>query len=138
MQRRLILTLDDDAIVEAICPSLLSGHCYVRRIKTGDTDAIEDWIKHDDHFFTNSKVNSKGKRKPERLGLGEFATCPKCSKERDAQLKDKQDFLESSEKLVGLELFAGAGGLGYGMALSGYVDTRYAVEFMPSAAKTFK
>lgn len=121
-----------------ISPLLLSGHCYVRRIKTSDTSAIEEWIKHDDHFFVNSKVDSEEMGRPERLGSGDLPSCSECSEKRDLLLDKKQAYLDSTEKLVGLELFAGAGGLGYGMALSGYVDTRYAVEFMPSAAKTFK
>ena len=32
----------------------------------------------------------------------------------------------------------GAGGLGIGMDLSGFVETKYAIEFSPSAAKTYK
>jgi DNA (cytosine-5)-methyltransferase 1 len=32
----------------------------------------------------------------------------------------------------------GAGGLGTGMNMSSYVETRYAVEFSPSAALTYQ
>jgi len=35
-------------------------------------------------------------------------------------------------------LFLGAGGLGVGMDLSEFVETRYAVEFSPAAAKTYQ
>ena len=34
-------------------------------------------------------------------------------------------------------LFKGAGGLSTGLDMSGFVETRAAVEFSPSAAKTF-
>jgi DNA (cytosine-5)-methyltransferase 1 len=33
---------------------------------------------------------------------------------------------------------SGAGGLGLGIDMSGFVETKYAVEFSPSAAKTYK
>jgi hypothetical protein len=36
-----------------------------------------------------------------------------------------------------MHLETGAGGLGIGMDLSGFVETKYAVEFSPSAAKTY-
>jgi len=35
-------------------------------------------------------------------------------------------------------VFEGAGGLGTGLDLSGFVETRYAVEFSPGAAGTYK
>lgn len=34
--------------------------------------------------------------------------------------------------------YLGAGGLGTGMDMSEFVETRFAVEFSPSAAKTYK
>lgn len=34
--------------------------------------------------------------------------------------------------------YLGAGGLGIGMDLSRFVETKYAVEYEPSAAKTYK
>ncbi|KAF5330887.1 hypothetical protein D9619_005458 [Psilocybe cf. subviscida] len=39
--------------------------------------------------------------------------------------------------IVGMELFSGAGGLGLGMDLSAFVETKYAVEYSASAAKTY-
>ncbi|KAJ3540965.1 hypothetical protein NMY22_g4087 [Coprinellus aureogranulatus] len=134
-ERRLVLTSDNDMVVHDVSPTLLSGHCYIQQFKSHDLVSIENWIKHDDHFFTNS-ILDRGKLR--RLRSGELAICARCSTVKDAELEQKQTFLASAKKLVGMELFAGAGGLGYGMELSGFVDTQYAVEFMPSAAKTFK
>ena len=43
-------------------------------------------------------------------------------------------FMKIKIKLI----FLGAGGLGIGMELSQFVDIKYAVEYSPSAAKTYK
>nr|CAB09661.1 DNA-C5-methyltransferase [Ascobolus immersus] len=42
----------------------------------------------------------------------------------------------SGKKLKGLDIFAGCGGLTLGLDLSGAVDTKWAIEFAPSAANT--
>lgn len=99
---------------------------------------LEEWIQHDDHFWVNSALESGNPNRLRRLGVGELDACLDCMERRENQVLEKQAFMQSTEKLVGMELFAGAGGLGFGMGLSGYVKSHYAVEFMPSAAKTFK
>jgi DNA (cytosine-5)-methyltransferase 1 len=101
-----------------------------------DVNEIEKWIQHDDHFFVKDILASNGR--PRRLKPGELQVCSICLKERESKMAEKEQFKQSASKLVGLELFAGAGGLGYGMEISQFVDTRWAVEFMPSAALTYQ
>ncbi|KAJ2935641.1 hypothetical protein H1R20_g1454, partial [Candolleomyces eurysporus] len=132
-ERRLILT-SNSTHIESRSPEFLSGLCYVRQIS--NVDEIEKWIQHDDHFFVKDIIAADGR--PRRLKPGEFQVCSTCLEEREGKMAEKEQFKQSASKLVGLELFAGAGGLGYGMELSQFVETRWAVEFMPSAASTYQ
>lgn len=45
---------------------------------------------------------------------------------------------ETISPLQCMELFAGAGGLGTGLKMSGHIDPKWAIENMPSAAKTYQ
>lgn len=137
-QRRLVLTSGEESVFSNICPSFLSGHCFVRHFKNKESTALEEWIQHDDHFWANSVLESGNSNRLRRLHVDELGVCEGCTEQRESQVLEKEAFMKSTQKLVGMELFAGAGGLGFGMGLSGYVESRYAVEFMPSAAKTFK
>lgn len=77
-----------------------------------------------------------------------------CHEERQANLARRARQLQRHGPLRGLELFSGlttifllrylfqpvlegAGGLGTGLDLSGFVETRYAIEFSPGAAGTY-
>ncbi|KAJ1968533.1 hypothetical protein H4R35_006401, partial [Dimargaris xerosporica] len=46
--------------------------------------------------------------------------------------------VQKARPLVAMDIFSGCGGLTVGMEASGIVETKYAVEFMPSAALTFE
>ncbi|KAJ1983305.1 hypothetical protein H4R34_001360 [Dimargaris verticillata] len=46
--------------------------------------------------------------------------------------------VQMARPLVAMDIFSGCGGLTVGMEASGIVETKYAVEFMPSAALTFE
>ena len=76
-----------------------------------------------------------------RLSPSQFHACPECMKLREADLADirrLQDRHGVNGKLRGLELFAGGGGLGKGMEMSGFVDTALAVDYEPAAVDTYK
>ncbi|KAF8911019.1 S-adenosyl-L-methionine-dependent methyltransferase [Gymnopilus junonius] len=111
----------------------IDGLCYVFFLT--DETKIKAWVKLDDHFY----LNQTGSRKHlYPVKKDEFAFCESCYQ---ADLRARQHverFLQTNSKLIGMELFSGAGGLGTGMDLSDFVDTRYAIEFSPSAAKTYK
>ncbi|KAF5315922.1 hypothetical protein D9611_004789 [Ephemerocybe angulata] len=133
-ERRLILS-SSEAEVFVRKADLLAGHCYVQHLTKPED--IEDWIQHDNHFYVKD-IAIEGARPTRRLKAGEMKACLSCSAKQTKAIETQQAFRTSSEKLVGLELFSGAGGLGYGMELSGYVDTKYAIEFQPSAALTYQ
>ena len=110
----------------------LDGICYVQHFTSARR--IEKWIKHDDHFYLNHKGDVD---KLQPMDEDDFTYCEPCYLQDEALRKKKHTFSQTNSKLVGFELFSGAGGLGVGMDLSGFVETKYAVEFSPSAAKTY-
>lgn len=118
-----------------------------------DPEAIERWVKNDDHFYFSHLKEGR-----HLLPVEDFETCETCLDERTKALLNAQDLHNVNDKLRGLELFSGklntylyiwsdstslmvfegAGGLGTGMELSGFVHNIGAVEFSPSAAKTYQ
>jgi len=86
----------------------------------------------------------------------DFECCVACTEDRLKSLRVAEELMRRHEPLRGLELFsgmfirpgittlyvtycsAGAGGLGTGMDMSGFVETKYAVEFSPGAASTYQ
>ncbi|KAG0303676.1 hypothetical protein BGZ98_006409 [Dissophora globulifera] len=72
--------------------------------------------------------------------------CLICAKQRQEEEVAKQEFITHiqgdgdgrNKKLRALDIFSGCGGLSAGLRESGVVETRYAIEFMTSAAKTFR
>ncbi|KAF8163400.1 S-adenosyl-L-methionine-dependent methyltransferase [Crassisporium funariophilum] len=111
----------------------LDGICHVQYIT--EEDLIEAWIKHDDHFYLNQKGNED---KLVKMDKHKFICCKVCYNKDKRVIEHVGHFLQGNSKLVGMELFCGAGGLGVGMDMSGFVETKYAIEFAPAAAKTYK
>ncbi|KAI9065405.1 S-adenosyl-L-methionine-dependent methyltransferase [Trametes sanguinea] len=64
--------------------------------------------------------------------------CDLCMGAASEATLERDRLLEVFGPLRGLELFAGAGGLSTGMEMSGLIQTRWAVEFSPAAARTFR
>jgi hypothetical protein len=56
--------------------------------------------------------------------------CPLCNQPNEPQYIDSP--------LMGLDIFSGAGGLSLGLESTGFVKTRWAVEYDKSAALTFR
>ena len=135
---------------EEITFDRIDGLCYVQHLV--DLDAIEDWVQHADSFYVNQKCDEEGLLIP--LAKNSLKCCRACSEGRIEKLRVAQMLKDNNEPLRGLELFSGAciapyimplqlqrlgaGGLGTGMNMSGFVETRYAVEFSPSAALTYQ
>ncbi|KAK0441911.1 S-adenosyl-L-methionine-dependent methyltransferase [Armillaria borealis] len=115
-ERRLFLSQR----TRSVAVKRLQGVCFVKHLV--DQAAIRSWIKHDDHFYLNQVEDSEG-------GLIPLST---------NQLRDVRRLRDRNSPLRGLELFSGAGGLGTGMMFSGFVETKWAVEFSPSAAQTYR
>ncbi|KAG2037322.1 S-adenosyl-L-methionine-dependent methyltransferase [Suillus americanus] len=120
-------------------PDDIRGQCFV--IYETDDTAIDAWVAHDDHYYVNECADSLGVRTLDDLNpwsRNEFWHCVQCHEEHKANLARRAQQLQRFGPLRGLELFAGAGGLGTGLDMSGFVETRYAVEFSPGAARTYK
>ncbi|KAG2133739.1 S-adenosyl-L-methionine-dependent methyltransferase [Suillus clintonianus] len=120
-------------------PDNVRGQCFV--IHETDNTAIDAWVTHDDHFYVNECADSLDIHSLDDLqpwSGNHFWHCVECHEEHQAHLTRRAQQLKRFGPLRGLELFAGAGGLGTGLDMSGFVETRYAVEFSPGAAKTYK
>ncbi|KAF9227783.1 S-adenosyl-L-methionine-dependent methyltransferase [Gyrodon lividus] len=118
----------------------LQGICYV--VHKCDAAAVDEWVEHDDHYYVNqqtsSSLNVKSLDDLEDWPKNEYRCCKKCHRGREELLERQRRLLERHGRLRGLELFSGAGGLGTGFDLSGFVETRWAIEFSPSAAQTYQ
>jgi DNA (cytosine-5)-methyltransferase 1 len=135
----------------------IRGQCFV--IHETEEDDIDAWVAHDDHYYVNQCAGSLDPRSLDDLepwsGRG-FKHCVPCYEEHQGHLARRAQQLQRYGPLRGLELFSGlttvfvllcdsfepifegAGGLGTGLDLSGFVETRYAIEFSPGAAKTYE
>ncbi|KAF9469258.1 hypothetical protein BDZ94DRAFT_1244081 [Collybia nuda] len=130
-ERRLFLENDSKYKISS---KQIDGICYIQCLT--DPEEIEQWVEHNDHFYVN-KRQVEG-RSLVMMQASELKICTSCHNNRVETLQCQQDLRSKNEPLRALELFSGAGGLGTGMDMSGFVETKYAVEFSPSAAITFK
>ncbi|KAF9200850.1 hypothetical protein BGZ49_008924 [Haplosporangium sp. Z 27] len=64
--------------------------------------------------------------------------CRICEEEWWTKSDKQQEFLTDVKKLRALDIFSGCGGLSLGLKESGVVETRYSIEFMTSAAQTYR
>ncbi|KDR81704.1 hypothetical protein GALMADRAFT_239835 [Galerina marginata CBS 339.88] len=127
-ERRLFLTERTDVIPA----HKIDGLCHVQLLT--DETKIKEWIQEDDHYYLNQEGS---KMDLHSIDKRDFSYCRNCYIEDKKVKSMHKSFLQTNSKLVGMELFSGCGGLGIGMEMSGFVDIRYAVEFSPSAAKTY-
>ncbi|KII89181.1 hypothetical protein PLICRDRAFT_160365 [Plicaturopsis crispa FD-325 SS-3] len=102
---------------------------------------IDAWIQHADHFYVSdcadsTDVTSVDMLRP--LSPDAFEWCRECRNGRSKALEKAATLLAREGPIRGLELFSGAGGMGTGFGLSGFVETRWAVEHSPSAALTYQ
>ncbi|KAF7722914.1 hypothetical protein EC973_002594 [Apophysomyces ossiformis] len=116
--------------VRTVNVSLFEGTCWVDHI-----DAIDDltvYKKQYDSFYVSKKYSD------ETLGLEDFVRCDICMTNRQKTQNNHNQYLQNMPKLIGLDIFSGCGGLTCGMEMTGVVDTRYSIEFYPSAALSFE
>ncbi|KAF9171621.1 DNA (cytosine-5)-methyltransferase 1 [Mortierella sp. AD010] len=64
--------------------------------------------------------------------------CRICEEEWRTQSDNQTEFLANVRKLRALDIFSGCGGLSLGLKESNVVETRYSIEFMTSAAQTYR
>ncbi|KAF9473771.1 S-adenosyl-L-methionine-dependent methyltransferase [Pholiota conissans] len=117
---------------QAIPLHRLDGICYVQHFV--HVQKVEKWTSDNDHYYLcqTGDINHL-----DFMQQKDFSFCELCYSKDHQRRKNAEKFSQSNSKLIGLELFSGAGGLGTGMNLSGFVETKYAVEISPSAAKTY-
>lgn len=75
-----------------------------------DSDAIDQWVQHDDHYFVNQCAESATTGSVQDLQMlapVEFKFCPVCHEDRVQQLSNAKRLLERHGPLRGLELFSG-------------------------------
>ncbi|KAF9495862.1 S-adenosyl-L-methionine-dependent methyltransferase [Pleurotus eryngii] len=119
-------------VMKTFHPHEIDGTCFVQYIT--DRDEIEKWVKHDDHFYFSSDSNGQTLLP---VPPNSSHSCMVCVNDRMDEISKAGLVRLRNQALCGLELFAGAGGLGTGMDMSGWVETKYAVEFSPAAASTY-
>ena len=81
----------------------LDGRCYVRYLR--ERAEIEEWVKHDDHFYLNQKGNTQH-------GLfvihdEDLDHCEVCQEARNDDIVRAQELFNQNGPLRGLELFSG-------------------------------
>ncbi|KAG6851305.1 hypothetical protein H0H93_011741 [Arthromyces matolae] len=130
-ERRLYFTDTEQVIDDG---DLIDGKCFIKQL--ADIEDINDWVRHDDHFYVNQGVDIET-RELYDLDDDALEECDICESQRRRTWKEQQKLLARNGPIRCLELFSGAGGLGTGLDLSGFVETKYAVEFSPSAAATY-
>ncbi|KAI0064526.1 S-adenosyl-L-methionine-dependent methyltransferase [Artomyces pyxidatus] len=134
-ERRLFLT----ARTEKIVPSRIAGKCFIGHLDS--VQDLEEWLSYDDHYYAPNYSDSSAASKRSRLEpleVEELDVCTTCFDAHTAALAKKKELLEGHEPMRGLELFSGAGGLSTGFDMSGFVDTRWAIEFSPSCCLSYK
>ncbi|KAI0822767.1 S-adenosyl-L-methionine-dependent methyltransferase [Trametes gibbosa] len=133
--RRLFLTM----VVTTVAARQISGKAYVT-CPSSPLQA-EAFVKLDDHFYCDLQSVSLAPQSIDdmkRLDPSGISQCDICSSTAMNIAMEKERLLKLYGPLKGLELFAGAGGLSTGLKMSGAVNTRWAVEFSPGAARTYK
>ena len=122
--------------------NLIDGKAYVVHPDALPTGfKLEDWLEHVDHYYTDLFCDSSEPESLEELlplSLIIFKTCTECMEEQCASIEEQTSLLESHGPLRGLELFAGAGGLSTGIDSTGFVQTKWAVEYIPTIAHTYR
>ncbi|CAH1766238.1 12051_t:CDS:10, partial [Entrophospora sp. SA101] len=120
----------------------LEGVCWVQHL-----DTIEDLDKYkeeNDSFYVEkiSKINSPKNSDLLKLEPECFSTCSICKDKREKHKHKLENFFEcinsQKRKLRAMDIFSGCGGITIGMDMTGIVNTKWAIEFAPSAALTFK
>ncbi|THH29585.1 hypothetical protein EUX98_g4594 [Antrodiella citrinella] len=134
--RRLYLT---SKMLYARPLEVIDDRIFVIHPSTVSHSELEKWVEHDDHYYADLLCDS-----PDPDSLDELTPlsakilkpCPDCLAEHSAALEEQASLLAEHGPLRGLELFAGAGGLSTGFNFSGFVKTKWAVEFEPVIALT--
>jgi len=117
----------------------IDGKCHVRHRK--DIENLDQWKAENDHFWVSEQV-SDGLDPEGVIRKADLSPLPSLeyAKETENDLKARESrmkaFWKHFEKLRGLDMFAGAGGLSGGFDKSGITKTLWAVEFSEAGCVT--
>jgi hypothetical protein len=124
--------LYQSGVTAKILVDQIDGKCYVRHRK--DIENLEQWKEERDRFWVSEQVahdidplGTIRRRDLSPLPFLEYAE--QTEKDLVTQAKRIGVFLKKFKELRGLDVFAGAGGLGLGIHRSGTAKTCWAVEF---------
>ncbi|CDO73636.1 hypothetical protein BN946_scf185014.g106 [Trametes cinnabarina] len=133
--RRLFQT----GVITAVPVKYITGKAYVAGL-TSPWEK-EAFVRDNDHFYCDLWSESL---RPASLDELEVLSpkpgvlqCTICMSTAMEAMLERDRLFKMFGPLKGLELFAGAGGLSTGMEMSGIIQTKWAVEFSPAAARTF-
>ena len=123
--------------MRAVDVERIEGKAWVVHANLMAAALREACLQNEDCFYVEQYAN---KFKPALADLkplhsSQFHNCQICG--MTAHQMSSQD-KHGNQKLQGLELFAGAGGLSAGMDQSGFVETQWVVEWTTSAALTYQ
>ncbi|KAI7868026.1 S-adenosyl-L-methionine-dependent methyltransferase [Spinellus fusiger] len=127
--RRVCMTDKESTINVA----LLEGTCWVEH--TSDIPDLIEYKENPNNFYISTKYTNE---EFENIDKSELKQCSSCKQGRKERIEKSAQFMNSSVKLVGLDIFSGCGGLTCGMDMTKVVDTKYAIEFSPSASISFE
>lgn len=86
----------------------MDGKCYVRQLTV--SHKIDDWVRHQDHFYVNQWAESKGIETTDslqELAPDELECCSSCHIDHVQELAHAERLLRKNGPLRGLELFSG-------------------------------
>lgn len=85
----------------------VDGKCFVRRLV--NDSKIDEWVGHDDHYYTNQFAESMKVKKISHLHdlEDDISACANCMDDRFNELEEASRLLRKHSPLRGLELFAG-------------------------------
>ncbi|KAF8503256.1 S-adenosyl-L-methionine-dependent methyltransferase [Russula emetica] len=126
---------------ETISAENITGKCYTQCISA--IGNLEAWKHQMNHFYIQDNFNIplfmlESSDELQMLDSSTHSYCEECYKEHIKTLEKGDALFKQNRALRALEIFSGAGGLSIGLEESGFVKTRWAIEYAPSAAKTFQ
>ena len=145
-------------ITETIPAEHITGKCYIQHLSA--ISNLEAWLCHENHFYVQDQstkpsfIKIRSCDELQKLHPSSYSYCERCYQDH-IKVLEKQDLLcKRNKPLQALEIFSGssfipclkidfqhvsgAGGLSIGLEDSGFVKTKWAIEYAPSAARTFQ
>ncbi|EMD38163.1 hypothetical protein CERSUDRAFT_122915 [Gelatoporia subvermispora B] len=119
--------------------SAIEGKVYVKPCRT--KSELDEWLQADDHYYVDLWAQSPRVTSLKALMNLDYTctrSCPQCLHAHDSERAEAKRFLNQRGPLRALDLFSGAGGLSTGLNCSDSVNTKWAVEFSPSAALSYQ